>query len=193
MSKILITGCPRNGTRYMSNIFNRVGKKIGHEYVSEDGCSSGFYVGDFEDYPVSHKIPVSQIKWNYIIHVYRHPCRAVPSLARLLQDVAAVRRWYAEFGLITDDLTESAMCVWNWSHRQVMKNLNPDITVNLDWLPEYWPEISKSVGVTSEFPYRVRVDNSYPYIKELNWDDLESCNYEKSIQIKDLWFKLLSR
>lgn len=193
MSKILITGCPRSGTRYLSNVFNRVGLDVGHECVRFNGCSSGFYVGDFPTYPVGHKEPVSSINWFYVIHIIRDPQKAVPSLARLLTDVAAVRRWYKQFGLITDSVDQSAMNVWYWSHKNVIKNIKPDITVNIDWFPEYWPEISHKLNITHDFPYKVRIDNSYPYTSKYTWEDLNRIDLEKSVQVKDFWFKLLQR
>lgn len=191
MNKTLITGCPRSGTRYIHNVLNRVGVKVGHECIKEEGCSSGFYVGDFDSYPVAHEQPVSSIHWTSIIHLVRHPRRAVPSLKRLLMDVAAVRRWYEQFGLITGDLDESAMNVWYWSHKQTRQNLNVDLTVNIEWLPDQWNEVCNLVGIDVDFPYRVRIDNSYPYLDELSWEDLENINHEKKVQIEKLWMDLI--
>jgi hypothetical protein len=72
--KILITGCGRSGTKYISKVFRRLGVKLGHEVLYEDGIVStfSFLLDDLKTY-------------SFILHQVRHPLNVISSCQTLKQ------------------------------------------------------------------------------------------------------------
>ena len=184
---LLVTGCPRNGTRYFHNVLNRVGYEVGHECIRGNGVVSGFYVGDFDDYPVNHPTPPSKMHFKPIIHLVRDPRKAIPSIAALLRNVQVATRWYEKQGLYDQDYEKFAMKVWLWSHKNTRNNLNVNLTVNLEKMPDSWPALQKMLAITKEYPYHVRIDNSYPFLTALDWEDFYDKDEHVAVETERFW------
>ena len=81
---ILITGCPRSGTGYASQIFQAQGLDIGHERLGTDGVSSWLFAVEDHRYPWH---PPGELRQNYgfevILHQVRDPLRVLASMTVL--------------------------------------------------------------------------------------------------------------
>lgn len=80
MSRILIIGCGRSGTRYASKVLGNCGLKIGHEKRGEDGMASWRAVGHSDEL-AAHKI---------IYHQVREPLGVISSFQTVMR-----RTWRA--------------------------------------------------------------------------------------------------
>ena len=69
--KILITGCARSGTTYITNLLNVIGLKVGHEILRENGLVSWYNV-DQPVYVYKNNIetisPKNSKKYHYGVH-----------------------------------------------------------------------------------------------------------------------------
>ncbi len=75
--KLMITGCGRSGTRYITFLLRRLGLDVGHETVKEHGIASWCTAVDAEQTPWG----ISAQKYNFeqIFHQIRHPLMVIPS------------------------------------------------------------------------------------------------------------------
>jgi hypothetical protein len=72
MKKLVVVGCPRSGTGYISKVLQSVGLDVGHEVVGRDGTSDWrLTVGALNGY-------------DPILHQVRHPLEVIPSLMTIM-------------------------------------------------------------------------------------------------------------
>lgn len=84
MNKIvIITGCGRSGTLYMSKVMQCLGYKVGHEGLLADGISS-WYIVDLDTYSKMMediaKDPRNHSRQFYYIHLLRNPLQVIKSM-----------------------------------------------------------------------------------------------------------------
>jgi hypothetical protein len=77
--RLLVTGCGRSGTKYISILLKRAGLDIGHERMGGDGICSWLFGADAADTPWGPA--PSEYRFDYIFHLVRHPLSAIPSIA----------------------------------------------------------------------------------------------------------------
>jgi hypothetical protein len=75
---LLITGCARSGTNYITKALKKTGILIGHESVRRDGVSSWLMAVDAQQVPEGD--PRSDYKFDHVFHQVRHPLKAISSL-----------------------------------------------------------------------------------------------------------------
>lgn len=75
--KLMITGCGRSGTRYITFLLRRLGLDVGHENVKKHGIASWCTAVDAEQTPWG----ISAQKYNFEqkFHQIRHPLLVIPS------------------------------------------------------------------------------------------------------------------
>lgn len=78
---ILVTGCGRCGTKYMSALLRSLGFDVRHERMGRDGIASWYVAAGIDNVPIG---PGCQnYDFEHIIHVVRNPLHAIPSMAYL--------------------------------------------------------------------------------------------------------------
>lgn len=75
MPRLLILGCGRSGTRYVTKVLGRLGLRIGHETPGRDGMASWMSVGREED------IRAHDVVW----HQVREPVGVVASFCTVMR------------------------------------------------------------------------------------------------------------
>jgi len=168
MKKLLVTGCGRSGTAYTTQLLNAWGVLVGHEKQQKDGCVSWYEMPNIKNYSI-------------VLHQYRHPLKVIASM-----QTASAFSWnyiYQQSGVQgKNPIYRSAeyWIVWN----EMILNRNPDITYNIERIPE--KEICKLLGVQWK-PVKLRRDiNTRKGITPLQWSDLGQ--YES--EVKRLFNKL---
>ncbi|NEO35141.1 MAG: hypothetical protein F6J90_01995 [Moorea sp. SIOASIH] len=76
----LITGHPRCGSGFMSNLFRQLGFDIGHEKLGQDGVSSWLMAVKDLNAPWGDNSSSYYVKFNYLILYVRNPQDALPSI-----------------------------------------------------------------------------------------------------------------
>lgn len=81
--ELLITGCGRSGTKYISFVLRRIGLHVNHEHIGRDGIASWLMAVD------SDRTPWGPGRANYcfqhVFHQVRDPLRAIPSIETFKQ------------------------------------------------------------------------------------------------------------
>jgi hypothetical protein len=78
--RILITGCGRSGTKYISVLLGRCGLELGHERkVGKDGISSWLFGVESSTAPWGP--PPADYRFEHTFHLIRNPLSAIPSIA----------------------------------------------------------------------------------------------------------------
>jgi hypothetical protein len=72
---VLITGCGRSGTTYISKLLLNCGLNVPHENLGKDGCASWFLAVD----------PSADIHFRHIFHQVRHPINVIASVTTFAQ------------------------------------------------------------------------------------------------------------
>ncbi len=73
---ILITGCGRSGTEYISKVLRKSGIEIGHEMeIKHDGISSWPLASARDNIPWGPGF--SDVKFKHIVHQVRHPLKVI--------------------------------------------------------------------------------------------------------------------
>lgn len=75
--KLMITGCGRSGTRYITFILRRLGLNVGHEELDSDGIASWCYAVNADVLPWG--APAKNLAFEHIFHQVRHPLQVIPS------------------------------------------------------------------------------------------------------------------
>lgn len=114
--RFLITGHPRSGTMYMSELFRAMGYDVGHEEVGADGISCAQWTldgipcnktGEFrEDY-----------KFDYTLNVVRDPLKVIASTYHTIRDPALYAATHSDPLDIEEEdwlsLVVRTVCEWN--------------------------------------------------------------------------------
>jgi hypothetical protein len=77
---LLITGCSRSGTTYISEVLKLSGLDIGHEFVGKDGTSSWFMCIEADHVPWKHRPSSIGFEFDHIFHQVRHPLKVISSV-----------------------------------------------------------------------------------------------------------------
>jgi hypothetical protein len=77
---LLITGCARSGTTYISEVLKLSGLDIGHELVGKDGVSSWFMCIEADHVPWKHRPSAIGFHFDHIFHQVRHPLKVISSV-----------------------------------------------------------------------------------------------------------------
>jgi hypothetical protein len=78
-SRVLVTGHPRCGSAYVTEVFVRLGLRIGHERPQRDGvCSWAYAVSDLT--PVFREPRLARDLFGLTLSHVRDPCAAIPSI-----------------------------------------------------------------------------------------------------------------
>ena len=83
--RLLLTGCARSGTTYMSVVLRRCGFDITHEKrMGDDGICSWLFASE-SSAPPWGPVP-DDFRFDHTIHLVRHPLSAIPSIATLSRE-----------------------------------------------------------------------------------------------------------
>lgn len=83
--KLLITGCGRSGTKYITFLLQRLDLDVGHEKLGRDGVASWYMAVDADSVPFG---PARrEVTFEYVYHQVRHPLSVIAS-ATTFKDVS---------------------------------------------------------------------------------------------------------
>lgn len=75
--RLLITGCGRSGTKYITHLLRRLGLDVGHERMGEDGIASWTMAVNAE--VVAWGVPVRHYDFDQVFHQVRDPRQVIAS------------------------------------------------------------------------------------------------------------------
>ena len=124
MRKIMVVGCGRSGTLYMSKVFAAMGLDVKHEKLGKDGISSWFHsFGNRQKMLIQNQMKEDE---RIYIHLIRNPIAVINSMVRVSQ--LKRRRALQYFKDLCPDDTEGiyddyslAMFYWVFWNRMIEK------------------------------------------------------------------------
>ena len=76
--RVLVTGCGRSGTRYMTFVLRRLGLDVPHERLGRDGMASWTMAVEAAERPYGP--PSDAVRFEHVFHQVRHPLAVIRSV-----------------------------------------------------------------------------------------------------------------
>ena len=128
--KLLIIGCGRAGTSYISHVLKNIGLDIAHETYGKDGLSNWYFApgSKMSHGPYGAGILFGQYKYEHVFHQIRHPLKTISSSQRFTPGS------------------------WRYAFRYIPITVGKSLLYNCMeyWL--YWNQIAEEI---SEWSYRI--------------------------------------
>ncbi len=155
---LVISGCHRGGTTYITRTLTAVGVKVGHQNHGHDGVVSGALAG------------TNIIEGATVIHQIRHPVRAIESIQGVTHKIIPDALTCPLRGLKESRLL-LAMKYWLWMHS--FARLRSFWIYKLEEIEAAWPKICKRLDIDAEFPKLPANINARKYpVDPIEWGDL---------------------
>lgn len=172
---LLIVGCARSGTTYISKILKKCGLRIGHEKMSKDGistceiCVDGFWHGRWGICPEDYR-------FDHIFHQVRNPLHVISS-TYVTENLDS---WYFIMNYIPEILMQDShlvKCAKYWYYWNLKAEKMAEWTYRIEDLDEKWEEFQKRLGrklsrsVLEEIPKNMNGRKTLTH--EFTWEDLQ--------------------
>lgn len=168
---ILITGCGRSGTGYITKCFAQLGLDIGHEKWGEDGISS-FYLAGKGRLPHWHfKGKPENYNFTFKFHQVRHPLKAIASATTFRQPRTIT--FIKENIYIPDGVDPLEFAAYYWVRwNKLVEEKVKGLRYQVEHPP--WEKICEILDIPFKIPQGVpKNTNTRPH-KDVSWDDLKS-------------------
>jgi hypothetical protein len=150
---LLITGCPRSGTRYIARLLTRLGRDVGHEEMGRHGIASWCMAVVAEEAPWG---PARQPQHTFetILHQVRNPVFVIPSLSTLND-----RSWEFIHAYIPCDRSEPLLlrAAKLWYHWNLHAQSIAHWRYRLEQLEDVFPDFCERVHVPADCAVLKRV------------------------------------
>ena len=172
---LLITGCSRSGTGYISHLMCRAGIDIGHEEYGNDGISSWLLAVDADKMPWG---PTRRnVTFQHIFHQVRHPLKTIGSIYTHEPEESFAYSFshLPEFECYrgSSKLVRSACYWYGWN---LLAEAQAEFTYRVENVDQAIPEIARRLGraVPDDIVKTVPTDvNNKGWSRPLRWKDLE--------------------
>ncbi len=174
---LLITGCSRSGTMYISKILNECGLNIGHEWTEKDGLSSWLFAVNTDAAPWGPQ--PNQIHFQHIFHQVRDPLKVISSVFthEPLESWQYIIAHIPEISWEDSRLTKASKFWYYWNLKAEQK---AEWTYRVEAIKEILPEFSQRLGIPLDpsaldrVPTNSNTRGSYYFAEEFKWSDLEA-------------------
>ena len=83
--RLLVIGCPRSGTQFITGLLNNFGMRVAHERMAEDGTVNCAWLATKMRGDTLIKTKGRQhYDFDQIVHIVRHPLKCIDSMSREL-------------------------------------------------------------------------------------------------------------
>jgi hypothetical protein len=187
---LLITGCPRSGTRAIAAAFTNVRFWIGHERGGSCGISSSFFAVFDWHYPGAHRAPLERYRFDQVWHQTRYPLNAISSMADKMPD--SWWHWQEKHSGVSGDLEPVGLrCALFWIrwNRLVEENHLVAWQYRIEDARRLWPEMCKRLGLP-ECDYTPDDDHGHNKKKDdrhqFSWDEMKSIDVDMYDDLRQL-------
>ena len=143
---LLITGCGRSGTTYISEALQQAGLDIGHEFLRKDGCASWLMNVQSDHAPYGRK-STENIRYQHIFHQVRHPLDVISSTYWTItqKSFAFFSEYIPEIDIQNDSrLIKSAKYWYYWN---LMAEQKAEWTYKIENIDLVWDEMATRLGI----------------------------------------------
>jgi hypothetical protein len=170
---LLITGCARSGTGFISHLLQACKMQIGHEKTQKDGVSSWVMCTDAKHVPWAvdsrHKI-----RFSHIFHQVRHPLNVIasvqtegePSWKYILKHIPEIKK----------EDSRIVKCAKYWYYWNLKAEQQAEWTYQVEQIDQVWNEFCSRLGRKlnrSQLEAVPRNVNTRTHT-EISWEDLKA-------------------
>lgn len=146
LPKLLVTGCPRSGTKYISRVLQALGADVTHHTMGHDGLASWCMAVTAADAPWGPARDERQ-RFDLVFHQVRNPARVIPSMVTLHADSWAFVCRHVPCDPSEPLLLRCAKCWYYWN-RQAERIAQ--WRYRIEALEEVFPTFCERVGVRAD-------------------------------------------
>lgn len=190
MNKVLITGCPKSGTKYTTVLLKHLGLDFGHEeQTGKDGQTNWMLAPGKKSKPLEGP-SFKKFKDAIILHQIRHPLDTISSCTKIGQWKYICN--YIPVEAYEYALLKSMNLYFYWNR---MAERLASWTYRIESLPEIWelfcekinhPELTPDRDKIKEIP--TNINTAKPY-KRVTWDILDATDKRLSHKIFTMAYK----
>ena len=169
---ILITGCGRSGTKYISLVLRELGLDVGHESLGRDGIVSSIFAVRADKYPPYHCSV--RPEFDVVLHQVRNPLDTIASLETSL-DVS----W--DFTCPITGVDRNAPILQrsaeHWYHWNLICEEISDWRYRIEDLPSVWSTWCDYVGLRGakyETVAHISHKTNARRHRRITWDDIKA-------------------
>jgi hypothetical protein len=142
---VLVTGCPRSGTKYISCLLAELGLDVQHEAMGRDGSSSWCMAVDADETPWGP--PRREHTFTTAFHQIRNPVAVIPSFSTLQEP--SWRFVYAHTPCRPEDppLVRAAKLWYHWNRHTERVT---EWRYRVEQLPAVFDEFCRRIGVPAD-------------------------------------------
>lgn len=171
---VLITGCARSATTYISKLLELNGLAVVHEGLAEHGCASWTMAVDAATTPWG---PGSRgLEFEHIFHQVRHPLETIASVYTTEPEES----WefiYKHIPEISPKDSHLVRCVKYWIYWNLKAEALAEWTYRIEDIEKELPVMSKKLGVPldpNSIKFVSKITNHRgTHKKKLTWKDLK--------------------
>lgn len=182
---ILITGCPKSATVYISTLLQNLGLDVRHESMGMQGSADWMLAPGKESKPW---VGPSFNEFTLILHQVRHPLDTISSCQKLSR--RALQYIHSYLPVETNSLEETCMAIWYYWNK--MAEEISSWTYKIEQLPEISNIFCKKIGYPDLMEKKYELDsvpkniNSAKPYTLLTWEKCDKINLVLSDKIKQL-------
>ena len=178
---ILVTGCCRSGTKYMSRVLRQAGLDIGHEWAGRDGAVaaewaiktdrySTWYAGERPDFDV-------------IVHQVREPLATIGSVLTISEESW---RFIARHTLVTLEMPILERAARYWVQWNQLVEKKAQFTYRIENLEAVWPKFQEllSVGSYEAAISGIPTNTNTRSHKDITWADLRDIDKDLEARVR---------
>jgi hypothetical protein len=169
---LLVTGCARSGTKYISRALRASGYEIGHEKMSEAGVSSWYLAAAPKK--TKRRVNFGKYKFAHIFHQVRHPLSTISSVYKT-ENVHSWKYIISQIPEIRTDDSHLVKCAKYWYYWNLKAEKLAEWTYRVEDLDQLWDEFGKRIGKAITPPSEAHVPkntNTRGEYRQFSWEDL---------------------
>lgn len=171
---VLITGCSRSGTLYMTKFLQMNGVQIAHENDAPHGTVSWCMAVDADETPWGPG--ANLFKYTHTFHQVRHPLKAIASISNEPQKAwKFIAKHVPQLKIADPPLVKAA---YYWVYWNLLAEKKADFTYRLEDLPKVLPALSAALKITLDPSLLSQVPkdfyNNRNYQTSCTWQDLKA-------------------
>lgn len=173
---VLITGCGRSGTTFISQALTAAGLDVRHEYLGKDGSASWYMNAESADAPYGCCSTMG-LRFTHIFHQVRHPLKTIASInhSSHASSFAYVAVYVPEIDLAHDSrLIQTAKYWYYWN---LLAEAKAEWRYRIEDIDAVWDEIGLRLGVfldRSALDQISRKTNTRGDTGKLTWKQLKA-------------------
>lgn len=170
--ELLITGCARSGTAYISNILQECGLKIGHEKTQKDGVSSWVMCINTKHVPWAVDSR-RRLQFTHIFHQVRDPLKVISSVQT--EGMPSWKYIIKHIPEIKWEDSQIVKCAKYWYYWNLKAEQQAEWTYRVEALEQVWDEFCSRLERKldrSKIMHVPRNVNARSHT-DISWEDLK--------------------